>query len=140
MRFSAKRSAYSDMPSFSSQSAICCIAAPCGFYAIRSGPAAQIVYHARQLIVAPAEAVACPTWVNHDTASHGVGPVHVRCAPKSDRRSGICPAAAARLNKRRAQDRQIEGGLVIRCHDWHNARRADPIAALHSMGIRAWCV
>ncbi len=27
MRFSAKRSAYSDMPSFSSQSAICCIAA-----------------------------------------------------------------------------------------------------------------
>ena len=28
MSFSAKRSAYSDMPSFSSQSAICCIAAP----------------------------------------------------------------------------------------------------------------
>src|SRR5690349_7973932 len=28
MRFSANRGAYSDMPSFSSQSAICCIAAP----------------------------------------------------------------------------------------------------------------
>ena len=38
MSFSAKRCAYSDMPSFSSQSAICCIAAhPCdGRYGVRA--------------------------------------------------------------------------------------------------------
>jgi hypothetical protein len=42
------------MPSFSSQSAICCIAAPYAFSAIRSGPTGQEVYHARRLIAAPA--------------------------------------------------------------------------------------
>src|SRR5262249_9431012 len=39
------------MPSFSSQSAICCIAAPYKFNAIRSGPSGQKVYDTRQLIV-----------------------------------------------------------------------------------------
>jgi hypothetical protein len=42
------------MPSFSSQSVICCIAAPSGFCAIRSGPTGPKVYHARRLIPAPA--------------------------------------------------------------------------------------
>src|SRR5215467_7526477 len=52
MRFSAKHWAYSDMPSFSSQSAICCIASPYGLNAIRSGPTGQKVYHKRRLIAA----------------------------------------------------------------------------------------
>ena len=39
MSLSAKRSAYSDMPSFLSQSAICCIGGPYGVNTIRSGPA-----------------------------------------------------------------------------------------------------
>src|SRR5262245_31005641 len=59
MRFSAKRCAYSDMPSFSSQSAICCIAAPYGFNAIRSGPAGQKVYDTRQPIVSSSNRERC---------------------------------------------------------------------------------
>ena len=55
MSFSAKRCAYSDMPSFSSQSAICCIAAPYGFSAIRSGPAGKGTLPHVLLIVAPRE-------------------------------------------------------------------------------------
>src|SRR5262249_40579629 len=51
MRFSAKRCTYSDMPSFSSQSAICCVAAPYGFSAIRSGPEDQ-GYHRRLHVTA----------------------------------------------------------------------------------------
>ena len=39
MPFSAKRCAYSDMPSFSSQSAISCIAAPCPAHVRASGRA-----------------------------------------------------------------------------------------------------
>src|SRR5262249_46654809 len=49
--FSAKRGAYSDMPSFSSQSAICCIDGPLRISVIRAGPAEQKVYDTRQLIV-----------------------------------------------------------------------------------------
>ena len=47
MSFSAKRSAYSDMPSFSSQSAICCIAAQPISLACASGSAAHRVYPTR---------------------------------------------------------------------------------------------
>jgi hypothetical protein len=46
---SLKRWAHSDMPSFSSHWAICCIAAPYGLNAIPTGPK---VYHARQFIAA----------------------------------------------------------------------------------------
>src|SRR5262245_49382650 len=59
MSLSTKRSAYSDMPSFSSQSAICCIAAPYGFNAIRSGPAGQKVYDTRQPIVSSSSRERC---------------------------------------------------------------------------------
>src|SRR5262249_30104613 len=59
MSLSTKRSAYSGMPSFSSQSAICCIAAPYGFNAIRSGPAGQKVYDTRQPIVSSSSRERC---------------------------------------------------------------------------------
>ena len=47
MSFSAKRSAYSDIPSFSSQSAICCIGVALRTNAVILKPAGQKVYHTR---------------------------------------------------------------------------------------------
>jgi hypothetical protein len=52
MSFSEKRCAYSDMPSFSSQSAICCIAAPRRFYRNRS----RELTNFRQYVVAALDA------------------------------------------------------------------------------------
>ena len=114
MRFSAKHWAYSDKPSFSSQSASRCIGAPGGFYSrhpFRTGR--QKVYHTCQVIVittgcpSAVRSSTPPCWTGHPlfaaakdrSLSHRLGDFQLCVSNKTDprpscrdKRSHLCGA------------------------------------------------